>query len=74
MYSEKKFDPVLYPNEFEDIRTYPHHMIILEKTNNSMTVYHANWDNQCGIAIDTWTGDDLYKRFKEIKGTTFIPD
>lgn len=64
------------PNDekFDEIRTDPHHMIIIKKTTSSLTVYHANWDEQCGVAVDTWTGDDLYKRFKEIKSTTFVPN
>ena len=58
---------------FDKVRTYTHQMILVAKTSTSVTFYHANWDNKCGIAIDTWTNSEFYNRFKEIKGATFIP-
>ena len=60
-------------DEFDEVRTYTHQMILVAKTPASVTFYHANWDNKCGIAIDTWTNSQFYNRFKEIKGATFIP-
>ena len=54
-----------------------HSMVLVDKTNTEVVVYHANWaDNAneyCMIKITHWTYAKFAEKFKNIKNTSYTP-
>ena len=54
-----------------------HSMVLVDKTNTEVVVYHANWaDNAneyCMIKITHWTYAKFAEKFKNIKRTSYTP-
>lgn len=50
---------------------YYHSIIVTSKSSTGIGVYDANWDNKCGIRMTTWTWDDIFNYFDEIKYSNY---
>ena len=54
-----------------------HSMVLVDKTNTEVVVYHANWfeneNEYCIIKITHWTYAQFAKKFKNIKNTSYTP-
>ncbi len=54
-----------------------HSMVLVDKTNTEVVVYHANWaDNAneyCMIKITHWTYAKFVEKFKNIKISSYTP-
>ena len=66
-------------SESQDISTNKNHsMVLVDKTNTGVVVYHANWalpkeHQYCIVKITHWTYAEFAKKFKNIKSTSYTP-
>lgn len=66
-------------SESQDTSTNKNHsMVLVDKTNTGVVVYHANWalpkeHQYCIVKTTHWTYAEFAKKFKNIKSTSYTP-
>ena len=66
-------------SESQDTSTNKNHsMVLVDKTNTGVLVYHANWalpkeHQYCIVKTTHWTYAEFAKKFKNIKSTSYTP-